>query len=287
MKRYEAYKDSGTSEFGVVPATWNIMSCNHVCGSIFMGKTPIYANEPNAHIIIGQRNNQNGGIEWKNLKFANEDFYGSRPQNEFLRKNDILINSLGTGSVGRIGLCGDLRGNRVLTDGHIIVLRTNRLADARYLFYQLSCQSDLLADEAVGSTNQAFLKVSDIGKRACLQPSLPEQKVIADYLDAKTAEIDALVADCEREVGLLQEYRKAVISEAVTKGLDPDVPMKDSGIEWIGEIPKHWNCENLGGHSWMLTPMRDKPEDLTGPIPWVRIEDYDGKYISASKEELG
>ena len=118
-------------------------------------------------------------------------------------------------------------------------------------------------------------------------PALNEQGKIAEYLDVKTTEIDALVADCEREVELLQEYRKAVISEAVTKGLDPDAPMKDSGIEWIGEIPAGWGCENLGGHSWMLTPMRDKPEDLGGPIPWVRIEDYDGKYITASKEGLG
>ena len=121
----------------------------------------------------------------------------------------------------------------------------------------------------------------------CICPPLDEQAIIADYLDAKTAEIDALVADCEREVGLLREYRKAVISEAVTRGLDPDALMKDSGVEWIGEIPEAWGCENLGGHSWMLTPMRDKPEDLSGPIPWVRIEDYNGKYIAASKEGFG
>jgi len=76
-------------------------------------------------------------------------------------------------------------------------------------------------------------------------PPLLEQVAIANYLDAKTAEIDALVADCEREAELLQEYRKAVISEAVTKGLDPDVPMKDSGVEWIGEIPETWTTNKL------------------------------------------
>lgn len=71
-------------------------------------------------------------------------------------------------------------------------------------------------------------------------PSVIEQQAIAGYLDAKTVEIDALVADCERAVDLLREYRKAVISEAVTKGLNPDVPTKDSGIEWIGKIPVSW-----------------------------------------------
>ena len=139
----------------------------------------------------------------------------------------------------------------------------------------------------VGIREGKNIQYQDFSNSFLAFPCLREQQIISDYLDTKTAEIDALVADCEREVELLQEYRKAVISEAVTKGLDPDVPMKDSGVEWIGEIPEGWGFENLGGHSWMLTPMRDKPEDLSGPIPWVRIEDYDGKYISTSKEGLG
>ena len=78
------------------------------------------------------------------------------------------------------------------------------------------------------------------------RPSLSEQEAIADYLDDRTAEINALVANCEQEVELLQEYRKAVISEAVTKGLDSDAPMKDSGVEWIGEIPMEWEIMQLG-----------------------------------------
>lgn len=72
-------------------------------------------------------------------------------------------------------------------------------------------------------------------------PSISEQRAIAAYLDEKTAEIDGLIADIERSIELLQEYRTSVISEAVTKGLDPCVPMKDSGVEWIDEIPAHWD----------------------------------------------
>jgi len=69
--------------------------------------------------------------------------------------------------------------------------------------------------------------------------------------------------------------------------LNPDVKMKNSGIVWIGSIPAHWSISKLRSHTHMLTPMRDRPEDLSGPIPWVRIEDYDGKYIEKSKEGLG
>lgn len=76
-------------------------------------------------------------------------------------------------------------------------------------------------------------------------PSLQEQKHIADFLDKKCSEIDSLVADIQSQIETLEQYKKSVITEAVTKGLNPDVEMKDSGIEWIGEIPKHWGLVRL------------------------------------------
>ena len=76
-------------------------------------------------------------------------------------------------------------------------------------------------------------------------PPLSEQRAIAAFLDRETAKIDALVAKKERLIELLQEKRTALISDAVTKGLDPDVPLKDSGVEWLGEIPAHWEVKRL------------------------------------------
>lgn len=81
----------------------------------------------------------------------------------------------------------------------------------------------------------------DFGKSMLPVPPLNEQNNIASFLDSKCSEIDALTADIQKEIEILQEYRKSVITEAVTKGLDPDVEMKDSGVEWIGEIPVHWS----------------------------------------------
>ena len=78
-----------------------------------------------------------------------------------------------------------------------------------------------------------------------IYPPVNEQKAIANFLDQKTAEIDGLIADKEKLIELLQEKRQAIITEAVTKGLNPNVKMKDSGIEWIGEIPEHWNLRRL------------------------------------------
>ena len=110
-------------------------------------------------------------------------------------------------------------------------------------------------------------------------PPLDEQTAIADFLDVETAKIDGLIAEQERLIELLKEKRQAVISHAVTKGLNPDAPMKDSGIEWLGQVPKHWEVISI---KW-LSPVRrgasprpiDDPKyfDDDGEFAWVRIAD--------------
>jgi type I restriction enzyme S subunit len=74
-----------------------------------------------------------------------------------------------------------------------------------------------------------------------IEPSISEQRFIAAYLDSKCAEIDSLTSDIQTQIGILEQYKRSVITETVTKGLNPDAKMKDSGIEWVGEIPEHWN----------------------------------------------
>ena len=160
----------------------------------------------------------------------------------------------------------------------------NGRMDLRYLYYHLlSWEPYLLADGQGGT--QKNISQQYVRKLRIIAPALNEQQAIADYLDAKTAEIDALVADCEREVELLREYRKAIISEAVTKGLDPDAPMKDSGIEWIGEIPAEWYCVKLGLISvstlGRMLDAENQRGDCLAPylsnrdVQWFRIDDSD------------
>lgn len=111
----------------------------------------------------------------------------------------------------------------------------------RFLFYWL--RSDLVVDEicarSVGVSYPA-INPADFAGLPTPQPDIGEQRAIADFLDRKTAAIDALIAKKERLIELLEEKRQALITQAVTKGLDPTVPMKDSGIEWLGPIPAHW-----------------------------------------------
>ena len=158
-------------------------------------------------------------------------------------------------------------------------------------YYRLLFKSDGFIKKmnslTVGIRDGKNIQYDDFANSLIPVPPLDEQEHIASYLDRKCSQIDAIITRQQEVIEKLKAYKLSVITEAVTKGVNPDVPMKDSGVEWIGKIPEHWNILKLQAHTRMLTPMRDRPEKLDGDIPWVRIEDYDGKYISTSKEGLG
>lgn len=116
----------------------------------------------------------------------------------------------------------------------------------RFLTYQLQGEQFITAVEAI-STGVSYpaTTATEVGNLPVWLPSVPQQKAIADFLDRETAEIDAMIAKQEELVGLLGERRSAVIAHAVTKGLNPQAPMRDSGFEWLGEIPSHWTTMRL------------------------------------------
>lgn len=120
-------------------------------------------------------------------------------------------------------------------------------------------------------------------------PPLATQRAIADFLDRKTAAIDALIQKKEKLIELLEEKRAALINQAVTKGLDPNVPMKDSGIPWIGEIPTHWQVSKLGkivSEQSGSTPSKDRPEFWGGDVPWVSPKDMKRFEIGDSQDHV-
>lgn len=234
MRQYDAYKDSGVEWIGEIPEGWDLRRIS----SLYDVRNEKVSDQDYPALSVTMR-----GIV-PQLETAAKTQDGDN--RKLVKAGDFVINSRSD----RRGSCGisDFDGS--------VTLISNVLAPKNYLnmqprYYSYLFRSEGFADEYyrqgtgivddLWSTNWSRMKNILV---TC--PPLGEQEAIADYLDAKTAEIDALVADCEREVELLQEYRKAVISEAVTKGLDPTVPMKDSGIEWIGEIPSAWSLPKLG-----------------------------------------
>ncbi len=163
-------------------------------------------------------------------------------------------------------------------------IRVNKKYDRRYVKYALTAGVEALTvnGDTIPSYNMEVWKNISIAEL-----SLEDQISIINYLDEKCSKIDAIIERQQAVIEKLKAYKLSVITEAVTKGLNQNAVMKDSGEMWIGQIPEHWKVLKLRTHTSMLTPMRDKPEDLSGDIPWVRIEDYDGKYIFKSKENLG
>jgi len=234
MERYEAYRDSGVEWIGEKPAHWELRRIS----ALYDVRNEKVSDQDYPPLSVTMQ-----GIV-PQLETAAKTQDGNN--RKLVKAGDFVINSRSD----RRGACGisELEGSVTLISN---VLAPKERSSMSTRYYSYLFRSEGFADEFyrqgtgivddLWSTNWSRMKNILVAR-----PSLTEQQAIADYLDAKTSEIDALVADCEREVELLQEYRKAVVSEAVTKGLDPDASMKDSGIEWIGEIPEEWDVTQLG-----------------------------------------
>jgi len=129
---------------------------------------------------------------------------------------------------------------------HTITARAKRELDVRFVAYLFDSEPfrnqirNSVSGVKVFSITQTILKNAKL-----LLPPMPEQQAIAALLDDCCGQVDSMMADLERQVELLQQYKKALITETVTKGLDKNAPMKDSGIEWLGEIPKHWEVKKI------------------------------------------
>ncbi len=135
-----------------------------------------------------------------------------------------------------------------ISSAYVMLIPQKNAGECRYfkwLFKSASYINALQSTSNLIRDGQA-MRYSNFIQIIIPYPPLVEQQQIADYLDTKCSEIDATAEDIQKEIDLLEEYKKSVITEAVTKGLNPDAEMKDSGVEWIGEIPKHWEIIRIG-----------------------------------------
>ena len=185
---------------------------------------------------------------------------------------DVLVCRLAA-PVGRACLAPDLS-TSMITSVDVCILKTRDDVDARYVVYTLSAQAflDWVESTCRGSTRDRISRQM-LGSMRLPLPLHSRQVLIADFLDRETEKIDALVAKKEHLIELLREKRTALIGHAVTKGLDPDAPMKDSGMAWFGAIPAHWPVVRLGHFAHVLngsTPSRDNATYwIGGTVPWV------------------
>ncbi|MEA3457345.1 MAG: restriction endonuclease subunit S [Candidatus Thermoplasmatota archaeon] len=161
--------------------------------------------------------------------------------------------------------------------------------DRHFFYYQLLAARLELESLGQGSTFKELGRGNLEGVYLAT-PSISEQRAIAAFLDRETGRIDALIAKKERQIELLQEKRTALISHAVTKGLDPDAPMKDSGVEWLGAVPEHWVTWKIThGFQWLGSGTTPKSDDLhyyNGKIPWVTTSELRETVIADTNSKL-
>lgn len=272
MKRYREYKDSGVEWIGEVPSHWEI--CR-------------FKNFISLKTIASTRNTKIGleNIESKTGKFLQTDTVFEGDGVDF-NVGDIVYGKLRP-YLQKVWLA-EFDGNAV---GDFFVFKTNSNSFCNYVKYLLL--SDGFTKEADGSTVGAKMpRVSSdfiLSLRYAIPP-LYEQHAIATYLDKKCDEIDKIITTQQKRIALLEELKQSIITHAVTKGLNPNAPMKDSGVEWIGEVPKHWEtlrlrfvCELRNGY----TPSKANPDFWTdGTIPWYRMEDIreTGRHLKEAKQ---
>ncbi len=169
------------------------------------------------------------------------------------------------------------KSNLIASTGFAVIGPRNNL-DSKYFSYLMMSNKivDAICSLSRGVSYPAVTS-TDVANLLIWYPALPEQKQIAKYLDHKTVKIDSLIEKKKRLIELLKEERTAVVNQAVTKGLDPNVPMKDSGIEWLGEIPEHWEVKSL---KYEVYVNKEALPDTTDP-------DYEIEYIDIGNVTLG
>lgn len=281
FKSYERYKDSGIGWIGEIPEHW------------YFSRFKNFVKAINEKIESNRRNNlQYVGLE--NI----ESFTGKLIEGTSENPAEGISNIFYTSDV----LFGKLRpylakvllpsfNGRCSTE--LLVLRPidTSIIGRTYLYYY--CLSDGFINIVNSSTYGVKMPRANwdfISLLPLIVPSLREQQAIANFLDQKTAEIDSLINDRERLIELLQEQRQAIITQVVTKGLDSNVPMKDSEVEWIGEIPKHWNTKKMG---WVFdligsgtTPDSQRTEYYDGYIPWVNSGELKDCFIDDTNNKV-
>ncbi|AVM76075.1 restriction endonuclease subunit S [Magnetospirillum gryphiswaldense] len=269
--RYPDYKDSGVEWLGEVPGHWRLTKLK------WLFRFVKRQDCEDAPVLSVYRDY--GVIE----KTSRDDNNNKTPEDlslyQTVQVGDLVINKMKAwqGSLGVSDLFG-------ITSPDYAVFEKVHDGDGRFLHHLLRSRAMPGVYQTISNgirPDQWRLEPDKFGQLLIPLPSVSEQSAIAAFLDRETAKIDALVAEQEKLIELLKEKRQAVISHAVTKGLDPSVPMKDSGIEWLGEVPAHWEMKpfkhlsKIGNGS---TPLRDEPRYWeNGTYPWLNssVVNYD------------
>lgn len=242
----EQMKPSGIDWIGEIPCSWNIKRIKYLAqlkGRIgWQGLTSDEYTDVGPFLITGV-DFSNGGINWENCVHITEERWAEAPEIH-IKNGDLLITKDGT--VGKVAIVENLQGKASLNSG-VLLIKTSNDYNKKFLYWALLSEEfwTWFRLKNAGNSTIVHLYQNDFAEFSYTFPDATEQQAIADFLDKECARIDSIAADLEKQIALLQQYKKSLITETVTKGLDKSVPMKDSGLEWLGKIPAHWNFKRL------------------------------------------
>ncbi|MEZ9054831.1 restriction endonuclease subunit S [Vibrio sp. 10N.222.54.C3] len=276
-KAYPEYKDSDVDWLKEVPCHWGAKSLKFMCScndEVINESTD--ANYEIEYVDIGSVSAVNGITKTEKVMFGKSPSRARR----IVREGDVIVSTVRT-YLEAIAPITNPPENMIVSTG-FAVIRPKHLLDKGFASYCLRAKGFIkeVVARSVGVSYPA-INASDLVEIKV--PSLPqnEQQKIANFLDHETAKIDTLITKQEKLIELLKEKRQAIISHAVTKGLNPDAPMKDSGVEWLGEVPEHWNVmkfsyaiDFLEGPGILAVDFHDEG------IPLLRIQNVKEAFVT-------
>jgi type I restriction enzyme S subunit len=259
-QQYDEYQDSGVDWLGEIPSHWETGPLKYFVSIDPEALTEKTDDEFELRYVDISSVNSQGDIE-EPEEFRFEDA-PSRAR-KIVQHGDTIISTVRT-YLKAIAYIDNPPENLIVSTG-FAVLRPLDDVDERFLGYLIS--SKQFIDSAVSNSEgigYPSISTSKLGRLPAWLPPLDEQRAIADYLDRETERIDALIGKKEQLIDLLEEKRTALISRVVTQGLDSDVEMQDSDVEWLGEIPAHWQTTKL---MHLTPPDRDIMYGIVLPGP--------------------
>lgn len=278
MSKYKLYKDSEIDWLGKIPDDWDVKRFK------FLLKEINIRSNTGGELLLSLSKYK--GVVPKNSLKEKSGTAESLVGYKKVFVNDLVINKMQ--AVNGLFAISQLEG---ITSPDYAVYRplNNDSLDVRYLGYMLS-MPEYLGEfkRRVTGVMEGFIRLytDDLYSIYSILPSIDQQSLIANFLDKKTAQIDAVIAFKEQQINLLKERKQIIIQKAVTQGLDPNVPMKDSGVDWIGMIPEHWETERS---RWLFRQRKEKArksdEQLTasqkyGVISQQKFMELEGRRVT-------
>lgn len=261
MKQYDSYKDSGVQWIGKIPSHWGVERGKYITKIVsgFPFDSKLFTYDEGYIPLIRIRDIMN--------KTTEVGYMGNYSCEAVVHNGEVLIGMDGDFNVAKWQGDDGLLNQRVCK-----LLGTNKM-EVDYAYYLIQFPLKCINDVTY-STTVKHLSVFDIYNSFLPLPPIEEQNTIVAYLDKKCDDIDMAIATQQKRIDLLGELRQNIITHAVTRGINPDAPLKDSGVEWIGKVPEHWELIKL---SHLVISISDvnhyMPDDVSSGYPYVMTGD--------------